>query len=563
MSTTEDTSAIDEKKHEETTTSITSADFKNFIINYLLSIIFTIGITIFVIGTFGLYTTKVAQANILPDNIELAPYTVFDRIVKDEPIDINIMRPSFFSESKDTLSQKATFNSQEYLDSFNKSFLCSLKKNANDPKGGLSASASLFFSSVYDNIVAKNFLAINTIFYYLSYLPESAIMFIYGFFGIFLWIALYFFNVCISIFYHIISIPELFRKESSKMPDSYFIANPDSYFIANPDIPVLWESNEDISFFSVKLLLFCFIWWWIGLISIFITPAFFTFYGLISPLFATYKVKSINKPMNIGDFIKNTFAYKQFFFIILATMSLFSNGITYLGSNSIVGIVLAIAFAYFMGFYTNEMPTSDDGFGKKIRQNIKQLSVNPVNLKHPELVEICKPIPIDDPKIENKIKAGEYRELTKPKEVGGENNVNPPAYENNVAPPAYENNVAPPAYENNVAPPAYENNVAPPAYENNVNSPAYENNVAPPPSAPLMAISDYNENNINPPPSAPLMNNDIKQLTETVTAPVTVTAPEYTSRFDDPDNQFPIQNGGKKGKGKGKGKTKKYNIRFV
>ena len=140
-------------------------------------------------------------------------------------------------------------------------------------------------------------------------------------------------------------------------------------------------------------------------------------------------------------------------------------------------------------------------------------------------------------KIENKIKAGEYRELTKPKEVGGENNVAPPAYENNVAPPAYENNVAPPAYENNVSPPAY------------------ENNVSPPPSAPLMAISDYNENNINPPPSAPLMNNDIKQLTETVTAP------EYTSRFDDPDNQFPIQNGGKKGKGKGK--TKKYNIRFV
>ena len=525
MSTTEDTSAIDEKKHEETTTSITSADFKNFIINYLLSIIFTIGITIFVIGTFGLYTTKVAQANILPDNIELAPYTVFDRIVKDEPIDINIMKPSFFSESKDTLSQKATFNSQEYLDSFNKSFLCSLKKNANDPKGGLSASASLFFSSVYGNIVAKNFLAINNIFYYLSYLPESAIMFFYGFFGIFLWIALYFFNVCISIFYHIISIPELFRKESSKMPDSYFIAN--------PDIPVLWESNEDISFFSVKLLLFCFIWWWIGLISIFITPAFFTFYGLISPLFATYKVKSINKPMNIGDFIKNTFAYKQFFFIILSTISLFSNGITYLGSNSIVGIVLAIAFAYFMGFYTNEMPTSDDGFGKKIRQNIKQLSVNPVNLKHPELVEICKPIPIDDPKIEKKIHAGEYRELTKPNEVGGQINVAPPAYENNVAPPAYENNVVP---------------TAPLMPISDYN----ENNVDP--SAPLMAISDYNENNVVP--TAPLMPiSDYNENNINPTAPTT-----SKSRFEIEDYPLTQLKGGK---GKGGRKSKKYNIRFV
>jgi hypothetical protein len=397
MSTTEYASAIDEKKNEETTTSITYTDYKKFVFNYLLSIIFTISITIFIIGTLGLYTTKVAQSNILPDDIKLAPYTVFDRIVNDEPIDINIMRPSFFSENKDTLSQKALFNSQEYLDSFNKSFLCSLKKNANDPNGGLSATASLFFSSVYDNIVAKNFLAINTIFYYLSYLPESAIMFIYGFLGIFLWMILYYFNVCISIFYHIISIPDLFRNVSSEDNTK-------------------WESSENISFFSIKLLLFCFIWWWIGLISIFITPVFFTFYGLISPLFATYKIDKNNKTMNIGDFIKNTFAYKQFFFIILATISLFSNGITYLGSNSIIGIILAVVFAYFMGFYTNEMPTSVDGFSNKIRQNIKPLSV--ANLNKQRIIKICKPIPIDDNNLVYK-NTKDYRNLTTTNDVGG------------------------------------------------------------------------------------------------------------------------------------------------
>ena len=152
MSTTEDTSTIDEKKGEDTESS---TKFKDFISNYLSSIIFTIGIGIFVIGSLGLYTTKVAQANILPDNIELAPYTVIDRIVKDIPIDINIMRPSYLSETKDILSQKAIFNSQEYLYSFNKSFLCSLKKNAENPNGGLASNASLYFSSVYDNIVAK------------------------------------------------------------------------------------------------------------------------------------------------------------------------------------------------------------------------------------------------------------------------------------------------------------------------------------------------------------------------------------------------------------------------
>ena len=160
MSTTEDTSTIDEKKGEDTESS---TKFKDFIYNYLSSIIFTIGIGIFFIGSLGLYTTKVAQANILPDNIELAPYTVIDRIVKDIPIDINIMRPSYLSETKDILSQKAIFNSQEYLDSFNKSFLCSLKKNAENPNGG-GSNASLYFYYVFDNIVAKNFLVMNTIF---------------------------------------------------------------------------------------------------------------------------------------------------------------------------------------------------------------------------------------------------------------------------------------------------------------------------------------------------------------------------------------------------------------
>ena len=500
MSTTEDTSAIDEKKNEETTTSITSDDFKKFIKNYLSSIVFTIGISIFVIGTLGLFTSKVAQANILPDNIELAPYTVFDRIVGNGEIDINIMRPSFFSENKDTLSQKAVFNSQKYLDSFNKSFLCYLKENANDPKGGMSASASLFFSSVYDNIVAKNFLAINTIFYYLSYLPESAIMFIYGFFGIFIWMALYFFNVCISIFYHIICIPELFRNESSEMPNS---------FRQNTNIPVLWQSNEDISFFSVKLLLFCFIWWWIGLISVFITPIFFTLYGLISPLFATYKLKTINKEMNIGDFIKNTFAYKQFFFIILATISLFSNGITYLGNNSIVGIVLAVAFAYFMGFYTNEMPTSD-GFSNKIRQNIKPLSV--ANLDKKKIIKICKPIPIDDKNLEYK-NSKDYRNLTSTNDVGGSTDGNPKYVES--IPVSF------------------------------AESRPLVNPTAPP---------DKMMNNPTA-PSEELMNNP--------TAPVTQTSPvtEDISRFN-PDNDFPMPKTGQKG-GNRKGKTKQYQIRFV
>ena len=398
MSTTEDTSSIDEKKNEDTGGS--APDFKGFITNYLSSIVFTIGISVFVIGTLGLYSTKVAQSNILPDNIELAPYTVIDRVVENIPIDINIMRPTFWSENKDTFSQKAMFDSQEYLDSFSNSFLCSLKSKA-DPKSG--ANAALFFSRVYDNLVAKNLLAINTIFFYLSYLPESMVMLLYGFFGIFIWMGLYFFNMCISIFYHFINIPELFREASDKNDNGIFE----------------WESDDNISFIRLfKLVLFFFIWIPVGLLSTFIMPSFFTIYGLISPLFATYSINKTKKTYGVYDFIKNTFAYKRFFFFILATLSLFSNGMKYLGSNSVVGILIAVIFAYFMGLYTNEMPElNSDGFTVKIRQNIKQSNIKPIDEK--KLVEICRQINIDDDKIKKILQKGSFRQLTKPKEVGG------------------------------------------------------------------------------------------------------------------------------------------------
>jgi hypothetical protein len=417
MSTTDNSNAIDEKKQKDTETTNTSYDFKGFITNYITSIIFTICVLIFIIGTLGLFTTKVAQSNILPDDIELAPYTVFDRVVNDIPIDINIMRPSLLSENKEILSQKALFNSKEYLDSFNKSFLCSIKKSA-DPNGGLFANAPLYFSKVFDNLVAKNLLAINKIFLYLSYLPESVIMILYGFFGIFLWSGLYFFNVCISIFYHIVNIPQLFR---NSVEQSSFFTKDDNK---------KWEDNEDISFLRfIKFIMFFFIWLPIGCISAFIVPIFFTIYGLLSPLFATYKIKQNNENnFTVIDFIKDTFAYKKFLFVILATLSLMSNGIKYLGNNALIGILIAIIFAYFMGLYTNDMPEQGiNGFSFKIRQNIIQAKVSEISSNNPLLVKVCEPIIEHNRKIEKKLNGkNNYRELTKPlipKEIIDENTI--------------------------------------------------------------------------------------------------------------------------------------------
>jgi len=360
MSTTENTTAIEEKKTGETVNP--KSNLVSFLSNYISSIVLTIGVCVVVIGTLGLYTTKVAQANILPDNIDLAPFTDINRVVNDIPIDINIIHDmSLSGKTNRILSQKAIFESQKYLESFkNNWFLCNLKKNAS-PTSGLFANGPLFFSKVYEALISKNYLFINTIFLYLSYLPESLIMLVYGFFGIFIWFGLYIFNFIVSIFYHIVNIPNLFRHSLEKDDTT-------------------WEAESDISFLRLtKLVLFFFLWIPVGFMSSIIMPLITTFLGLTSPLTAKYKVEGMNREFSILDFLIDTIVYKKKFIFILATLSLISNSYKVFGASSLIGVLVAIIVGYFIGLYNQEIPepSNSNGFSLGLKNTeIKQAKVS-------------------------------------------------------------------------------------------------------------------------------------------------------------------------------------------
>jgi hypothetical protein len=86
---------------------------------------------------------------------------------------------------------------------------------------------------------------------------------------------------------------------------------------------------------------------------------------------------------------------------------------------------VAIGFAYFMGLYNNEMPeTGSDGFTSKIRQNMKQAPVVPIDESNPKLVEICKPVPVIDEELDEKLSKGTIRQTTKEKNKGGMSELN-------------------------------------------------------------------------------------------------------------------------------------------
>ena len=375
-SDTTDSAPIDDKK-TESQPDTSSMDIKGFIKNYLYSIIFTIGISIFVVGTLGLYTTKVAQANILPTS-EYVPFTDKKKIVEELPIDINIMRQYFWSS--DSVSQKAIFDNTAFLDSYKNSWIfCKLCGVMAKPNYSWAANNFLYLSSVYEGMISTNYWLITCLFYYLSFLPESIIMLLYSFFGIFLWFGLYFINICLSIYYHISSLPQFLRK-------------------ASKDDKNEWEAAADTSILRpMKIIIFILIGWIIAFVSLICAPIFNTIYGLISPLYATYRIVGEAeveedgkiKRKGLFDFIKNTFVYKRYFFLILASLSIISNGNTYLGSSATPIIVVTIILLYiFSGLYSNEIPKEGENGFSKMNKNVGFAKVNRKKSKQ-ETMDVC------------------------------------------------------------------------------------------------------------------------------------------------------------------------------
>lgn len=402
------TSALDEKREEagvplggddglESSTKdvndkkTTKEKWISFLKTYLSSLLVTITLAIFVIGGTGLFASKVAQANILPTNVNWSPFTDVERNVASVAVDMHSV-PIFATSSGVGLgSQKGQFSAAHYNLGYKDSFLCSLKAGAK-PENGIMGTASLFFYHVFSQLTAKNATIQQSVFGTLSQLPEWAVMVVYGMFGWMFWIGLYFANFGMNLFYMLIHIPQLFRVAAEKNEK-------------------VWQPDDAISFRFVSFLLLCFLWFPIGVASAFMTPIWFSMYALMLPLSAKYVYSyitgkggevpvSVSAPSTdatetmeggsgagsgtgageyvgkkdtmslhgVMDFLKDTFVYKKQLFIVLASVSLVYNAFSILDTPSAMGTCVAVLAMYLLGAYrspwggeSGELP---NGFSK-------------------------------------------------------------------------------------------------------------------------------------------------------------------------------------------------------
>jgi hypothetical protein len=331
--TTEEPSAIDEKKAEEKGTTTEKTDWSGFYKNFGNGLIFTILIGVVCVGSIGLFFAKAANANIFPTEIDMQPYT---NIQRDLNVEIIYMNPvkilpyyglGFWANPEKYWIQEANFFNPEadinFMGKFFDTWLCSLQKKSESPFW-------VFETDVLKNMMCMSFTIFSGIFFYMNYLPEWLIMLVFVISCLLILYIIYICNFIYGIYTHIIKFIDLIS----------YLLYPDKKEVLLIDYP--------------GIFMYSILYFWAAFISIMITPALITGYTLFKALSVNYIVRQKDnksdepiQKMNLVSFIKNIFYYKKTFIIILAMIKLIFSANSYLGTSYMLGVIIAILILIF------------------------------------------------------------------------------------------------------------------------------------------------------------------------------------------------------------------------
>jgi hypothetical protein len=342
----DNTNAIDNKKKEnQTGTTRPSPNYNDFAYQLFLNtirIIFVYGI----IGSIGLYTCKVAQANILPNNVDYFPFSDEIKKVEQIPINVNVIKEYgffglgwIFGQSPKTFSTKIEFDPSEIFKSYENGLIGMLNSFKTNPNR--SNFFPLYIRDVLVNIIAiNNYIIDKTYSVFNQFLPESIILLLYPLFLLFFMVFMLFVNMGLSFFYQLKCVGDFFMKKEIK-DNKVVWKDPDSYF-------QLWR-------------LFClFLYSFFFFPVVFLLPLFIFLYTTFSPLFNSGKIQNTQEKYSFSDFLIDTFLYKSQLFIILLTITLFTTTYSTLGPNATVGCVFGILIVFFIfHLYNQYIPKND------------------------------------------------------------------------------------------------------------------------------------------------------------------------------------------------------------
>ncbi len=323
MSESSDTSAIDEKKKEESNSS-DKGDYLKNIGSFMTSVVVMfIAITVYYTGSgLVLYACKLAQSNILPTDIHCSPYT-------DLKPDIQPIKTNIFTTGGDSpLSMKLSFPYNEYN---SKNYIIDMfREYKNDPKSNFLAN---YFISMIESVIHFNYSIFNKILDMLNGLPEFLLV-------IFGPAMAAFMTTIIFILDHVYLIYLWFAQMGW-----FFKTNSNDTGTGNPK----WEDVTFVSPFNY--------WCAIGLVILFAILFFFAL-PVISILAAfsiswcifsciMYKAEMGDKIISALPIIKDTFKYYKTLIMSILSFFVIVSAFSKLGTLPGIFSILTLALIYF------------------------------------------------------------------------------------------------------------------------------------------------------------------------------------------------------------------------
>lgn len=341
----EEADAINNKKNGKNSDT-GKPDYSGFF-SGIISRVITIFLVVGIVGSIGLYTCKVAQANVLPDSMDFIPFGKKEKSVEEIPININIVKQYgmyglgwLLGEAPKVSSTKIDFDINQVNKSYAEGLIGVLNALKNDPEK--SSYFGLYLRDVILNTIANNNLFINKLFGALNqYLPESVILILTPFIYSFLFIVVYLVNVGLCFFYQIKYWEDFFMDKGTKNNNVSWY-KPFTYL----------RPVRGFAFFLYCLFLF--------FPFMFILPFIVMIYTYLSPILISGKTERTNQDFGFFDFVKNVFLYKNQFFLFLMTLVLVSQTATSLGTNALIGCIVGILLVVFVFHLFGSTNVDDD-----------------------------------------------------------------------------------------------------------------------------------------------------------------------------------------------------------
>ena len=327
--TTNEESDIEKKKNKNPTGTLNWKDYFTDILSFFIKLLL-----VFIIGSRIVFACKVAQANLLPTNMNCMPYTNTQPIFETTEPEVNIDIMKIYdsgSKKYETFSTKLVFPIKD--DTMNHFVLDKLRKVSQQHN---TSRLTMYLVDILNNLFSFNFGAVSFILNSMnSMFSESVIIILGPILLQYLLLAGYFVNVILGIILFVVCAGRLFKYNS----------NNDSNSISDPASPPNWKPASSFSPGTILSVIAAFI---ISYGFVFFIPFIVFLTCIFQPFSKVAEIISTGdrKPYTFWDSVKGVLKTKLDLFMTLFCMN--TTMATYKYVNVLAAFFVFIASIIFL-----------------------------------------------------------------------------------------------------------------------------------------------------------------------------------------------------------------------